>query len=75
LVELSYYEDIFSFVVSGYIKLKDAYGLMESLQLTGKESIVIDFGSTGGDASHSQTFRLYSIPKRTQLGNLNSEIA
>jgi hypothetical protein len=74
LVELSYYEDIFSFVVSGYIKLKDAYGLVESLQLTGKESIIIEFGSTGGDARPAQTFRLYSIPKRNPIGNLNSEM-
>jgi hypothetical protein len=74
LVELSYYEDIFSFIVSGHLKLKDAVGLVESLQLTGKESIVIDFGSSSGDPRPPQTFRIYSVPKRIPIGNLSSEM-
>lgn len=74
MIELSYYEDIYSFVVSGYVTLKDANGIVEGLQLTGKETLIIDFGNTKGDPRPVQKFRLYSIPKRDPIGNLNSEI-
>jgi hypothetical protein len=73
LVELSYYEDIFSFVVSGHIRLKDATGLVEILGLSGNESLVIDFGSSKGDPRPAQTFRLHSIPKRNPTGSLATE--
>ena len=42
LVELSYYEDIYSFAASGYITILDSQGFIELLQLTGNEFIQID---------------------------------
>ena len=75
LVEMSYYEDIYSFVVSGYVMLRDAVGLIEKLQLTGKEFIEINFGKVSNSSSDDdKTFRLYGVPKRTPEGNLNSEV-
>ncbi len=68
LVELSYYEDLYSFVISGYVLLRDARGIIEKFQLTGKETIKISF-----DNFIDRTFRLYSVPNRTPLGNLKSE--
>ena len=44
LLELSYYEDIYTFTISGYIKIEDSQGFIESLQLTGNEYIEINFG-------------------------------
>jgi hypothetical protein len=73
LHEISYYEDIFSFVVSGHLRLKDASGIVERFGLTGKEFLTIDFGRSKGDPRPAQTFRLYSIPKRDPIGNLSSE--
>jgi len=75
LIEFSYYEDIFNFVVSGYIILRDAIGLIEKLQLTGKEFIEISFGKARGlnTVNNDFVFRLYAIPKRTPSGNLNAE--
>lgn len=74
LIELSYYEDIFNFVVSGYVILRDGVGLIEKLQLTGKEFIEINFGKAQNAATNNRhIFRLYTIPKRTPSGNLNSE--
>lgn len=74
MVELSYYEDLYSFVVSGYVVLRDAQGIIEKLQLTGKETLEIAFGKTesGGNAV-DRKFRLYSVPNRTPIGNLRSE--
>ena len=74
LIEFSYYEDIFNFVVSGYIILRDAVGLVEKLQLTGKEFIEISFGKgQNAPTNNRHIFRLYTIPKRTPSGNLNTE--
>ena len=74
LIEFSYYEDIFNFVVSGYVVLRDAVGLVENLQLTGKEFLEVSFGKARGfDQNNDFVFRLYSIPKRTPSGNMNTE--
>ena len=72
LIEFSYYEDIFNFVVSGYVVLRDAVGLVENLQLTGKEFLEVSFGKARGfDQNNDFVFRLYSIPKRTPSGNID----
>ena len=44
--ELSYYEDIYTFAISGYITLTDAQGFVELFQLTGNEYLEMDFGKT-----------------------------
>jgi hypothetical protein len=74
LVELSYYEDLYSFVVSGYITLKDSQGFLESLHLTGNEFIEINFSKIkDGINSNDQLFRLYKVGNRAQTGNMNTE--
>lgn len=74
LVELSYFEDMYSFVVSGYIILRDGIGLIQKLQLSGKETIKISFGKTrDGKANVTKDFRIYSIPDRKPVGNLTTE--
>jgi hypothetical protein len=74
LVELSYYEDLYSFVVSGYITLKDSQGFLESLQLTGNEFIEINFGKIKNSPNtNDQIFRMYKVGNRAQTGNMNTE--
>ena len=74
LVELSYYEDLYSFAISGYIILKDAQGFIESLQLTGNEFIEVSFGKVK-DAPNStdQIFRIYKVGPRTASTNMSTE--
>lgn len=75
LVEMSYYEDIYSFVTSGYITLLDAQGFIERLQLTGNEFIEIDFGKVKtGSNDTNQMFRVYKLGNRVPSGNMNSEV-
>jgi hypothetical protein len=75
LVELSYYEDIYSFVTSGYITLIDAQGFLELFQLSGNEFIEINFGKIRtGSNSTDQLFRVYKTSDRKPSGNLNSEV-
>lgn len=79
MTELSFFEDMYSFVVSGYIILRDGIGLVEKLQLSGKEEIQISFGQTRGglenikDSPGKKKYKIYSIPDRKPVGNLSSE--
>jgi len=75
LVELSYYEDIYSFVTSGYITLVDSQGFLELFQLSGNEFIEINFGKIRtGSNSTDQLFRVYKTSDRKPSGNMNSEV-
>jgi hypothetical protein len=74
MVEMSYYEDIYSFCASGSITLRDSQGFIESFQLSGNEYMEINFGKVK-DATNSddQIFHVYKIGKRLPTGNLNDE--
>lgn len=75
LIELNYFEDLYGFVVSGYMTLRDSVGLIERLKLTGRETVEIEFGKTVNSGSRPvQKFRLYSIPTRKPVGNLSGEV-
>jgi len=74
LLELSYYEDIYSFAVSGYVTIVDAQGFIELLDLTGNEFIEINFGKTKNSPNENdQIYRVYKIGDRKPIGNMNSE--
>jgi hypothetical protein len=75
LVEMSYYEDIYSFVTSGYITLVDAQGFIELMRLTGNEFIEVNFGKVkSGKNETDQLFRVYKSSARKPSGNQNSEV-
>jgi len=72
--ELSYYEDIYTFAISGYITLTDAQGFVELFQLTGNEYLEMDFGKTkNGPNNINKKFRVYKLAPRTPTGNMNTE--
>lgn len=74
LVELSYYEDIYTFSVSGYITLKDSQGFIESLRLSGNEFIQISFNKIKNSPSQNdQIHRIYKIGNRVPDNNMNGE--
>jgi len=73
MVDLSIFEDIYSFVMSGYLMVKDGVGIIEKMNLTGNELITVSFGKTSKDGGDPLYFRLYSIPKRNPVGNLSTE--
>jgi hypothetical protein len=74
MVEMSYYEDIYSFCVSGSVTVRDAQGFIEAFQLTGNEYMEINMGKIK-DAPNTddQVFHVYKIGKRLPTGNLNDE--
>ena len=74
LLDMSYYEDIYTFVVSGNITIIDAQGFIELLQLTGNEFIEIEFGKVkDAPNKNAQRFRVYKLGNRKPSGNNNSE--
>jgi hypothetical protein len=74
LIELSFFEDLFSFSISGYATIRDANGLIEALKLTGQEDIKINFGKVSGGINNvSITAKLYKIDNRVPEFNLTSE--
>jgi hypothetical protein len=74
LVELCYYEDIYSFSVSGYLTVQDGQGFIQLLQLTGNQFLELDFGKIKGAPNNiKQTFRVYKVENRTPSGNMNTE--
>lgn len=74
MVEMSIYEDLYSFSMSGYISLRDAQGFIELLQLTGNEFIKIDFGKMKNAPNNIvQTFKVYKVGNRKPDGNQNTE--
>lgn len=74
LVELCYYEDIYSFSVSGYLTVQDGQGFIQLLQLTGNQFLELNFGKIKGAINNiKQTFRVYKIENRKPSGNMNTE--
>lgn len=75
MLELSYYEDLYSFCTSGSLSVTDAQGFIENLQLTGNEFIVFNIGKIKDAPNNiTETFRIYKIAKRKPSGNMNNEI-
>lgn len=71
--EISYYEDIYTFVISGYIKVEDAQGLIETLQLNGNEYIEMSFNKVkDGSTKTDEIFRVYKVGDRVPSPNLNT---
>ena len=74
LRELSVHEDIFSFSVSGYVKVEDGLGLIDAYGLTGEEYIHIIYGKSEDDPHmHNQVYKLYKLADRAPSGNFMSE--
>jgi hypothetical protein len=73
LVEFSYYEDIFSFVVSGSLTVRDAMGYISYFQLDGTETLNISLGKFADGPKINLAMRVYKVDNRKSVGNMTSE--
>jgi hypothetical protein len=74
LVELGYFEDIFSNSISGYLQISDSQGLIEKLQLIGNEYIRVSFTKASTtDFINDMLFRVNKISSRQLIGNTTTE--
>lgn len=76
MVELSYYEDIFSNTTSGKLIINDIQGLIEQCHIHGNEYIRISFAKDSDDEDCfyiDKLFRIFSISDRQKLNNSQTE--
>ena len=76
VIELNFFEDIYSFACSGNVVLRDAVGIIEKLKLDGSEFIQIIYGKSKNQPTeykNSRKYRLYKVGNRKPAGNKNSE--
>lgn len=64
MVELNYFEDIYSNFVSGKLVLSDSVGVIFRSGMNGTESLNMEFVRAAGGSSLKQTFRIFSISDR-----------
>jgi hypothetical protein len=65
LDELSYHENMFSSVISGYVMITDSMGFIETLNLTGNEFLRLTFGKTDQTETWTDKIvRVYKVAKR-----------
>jgi len=76
MVELSFFEDIYSHSISGNLLITDALGIIENAQLHGNEYIRISFAKAASDGKSitiDKIFRIYKVSARQKLKNDISE--
>jgi hypothetical protein len=76
LIELCIFEDIYTFVNSGYMIIRDALGLVDGLKLDGNEFVTIKLGKTANQSDDSKIyrkFRIYKIGNKKPVGNMSEE--
>jgi hypothetical protein len=62
VIELCYFEDLYSFVVSGYVTLRESQGILERWQLSQLSKIKIDFGRVeSAEENISAFFQIYTV--------------
>lgn len=63
--ELSIVEDIFSSTMNGYLKIFDAYNLVDVLKISGNEFLYVNIEKSGLATSIEKFFRVYKVSDRT----------
>lgn len=75
MVELSYFEDIYSNSVSGQVLISDAQGYIEKLGIHGNEYLRIAFGKDDNEKIRiDKLFRVYKISSRQKTSGFDSEV-
>jgi hypothetical protein len=74
LVEMSYFEDIFSNTVTGRMIISEAEGFIEKFHLSGNEYIRVTFTKASDKNFNIDIlFRIYKISDRQLVGNMQTE--
>ena len=74
MVELNYFEDVYSPSISGKLVVSDAIGLLNLASINGTEFLKIIFQKTNDSSiTISRTFRVFSVTDKTLSNNNNFE--
>jgi hypothetical protein len=72
--EISYNEDIFNNVLSGYVMIVEASGFIETLAINGTEFLRLTFSKFGDKSNQiDKLFRVYKLGKRKLEGTMYKE--
>jgi hypothetical protein len=72
--EISYHEDLFGGVVSGYVMVTESSAYAELLALNGNEFLILTFSKyNGADVQIKKVFRAYKMDKRKLVANMATE--
>lgn len=71
VLELNYYEDIFSNEVSGNMLISDSVNYLNLLQFSGDERVIISLDNPGKFTPLERTFRLFKVSNRTWTNDSN----
>lgn len=71
VVEFSYYEDIFSCGVSGYLLINDSSNYINIMQFHGNEKLILVLDKPGLGRPIEKILRIYTISNRTQTSEFN----
>jgi len=74
LIELSFNEDLFNNISSGYLMVTDSTGFIEKLHMNGNEFIRLTFGKAENDLYLiDKIFRVFKVAKRKPINDGNTE--
>jgi hypothetical protein len=71
VVEINYFEDIFSNFVSGALVINDSVGLIQMFQFQGQEVLILEIDKPGLDDPLKKTLRIYKHSGRSQTKTSN----
>lgn len=75
MVEISYFEDLYSNVVTGQLMVTDAMGIIEKMGMHGNEYIRLAFGKDDNpNIKIDKLFRVYKISSRQKTTGFDSEV-
>ena len=75
MVELSYFEDIYSNFISGEVMITDAQGYVEKMGMHGNEYIRIVFGKDDNKLVRiDKIFRVYKISSKQKLSGYDADV-
>lgn len=71
IIELNYFEDIFTNCVTGNIVVNDSNDLLSTLSFSGNEYLVFNFDKPTLNSPIERVFRIYSVTKRILTRDTN----
>jgi hypothetical protein len=71
VVELNYFEDIFSNFVSGALVINDSVGIIQMFKFQGQEVLILSIDKPGLDKPLEKNLRIYTHSSRTQTKSSN----
>ena len=72
VMDITYFEDLYSNYISGNMTINDAVGMLSSLNFTGNEYLILSFSKPGYENYKiEKTFRIFKVSDRRMVNDQN----